>query len=938
MDSRPQSIPTGSNSETLTGAIGDLTYSAPERGRWGITVTDKDDKTTILPGVAGRYERGSGLIYRVPSDDDQHVIREIPASDVTDVKAWTRWGWTKPDRDHMTVWLTVARSWPLISMSPTVLQGLPPLAPTLAPVTEDVDASRAAWAELAHYLTPTGRLVLGMALTSPWMEQAGTPPVVVHIHGEAGQGKTIMLHLAAALFGESRALVDTFDGTSNGISSAAQSRSYLPMMLDEVQSSTGSIEATLRALVMGASRQRADRSGSAVSHPGRWHGLALTSGNDPLDLSHEMFSRRMLEIESSDLWQNVPDGLDRTDWWAERWASLKVLAGWPWEELQADFTPGTDAAEGVPSFAASLPLPGEGSLGLALRLAYAGCVWLADWTETEDWEAGALDAAAALILQRKEDAPDPVRDTARAILESHASQPGRWTVGDEDRAAMDALGFMDKNVSASCRVAHEGRCSWLSIFSRSVADLAAASTQRLARTTFTRAVHAPVGGHLTRKSRPVTGGTQARVLTVCLDALEILADFPDESEPAHTTTTNSRPRLSGRGAGTDRTKGRPSKGRARGRKPERDWTSERTQRVVVDAVDPSDITASLNAAADAGATDVVGDHRQWIIQRAQGWTSTWTAQGMSGMATRDSDGRTIRVWNGGSGVDAAALAEFYPVAPFPLVTPGSLVQKMLTSDEQGRTARLQLPDEQADLWTPDAVLHPVAYGDRATAKDSGATQWDRNKSHLPALTQSHMAPLFYGEAFEHYGADAPVDKALGGMYRIEVPAWSSDMPAPHGTYEAGTEGWVSPEIMRLYRDLGMAQPRVIEAWLAPVHRVPAVEHLADQIKTWLTEFDGRPGRAFPKLMYQATAGTITSEHNRGKHGRVFRPDWGQAIRDNSWANVLRRAYKVHAADARYIPMHVNVDALYYPPELGEETPPELPMGTGHGMFKREDVA
>ena len=138
--------------------------------------------------------------------------------------------------------------------------------------------------------------------------------------------------------------------------------------------------------------------------------------------------------------------------------------------------------------------------------------------------------------------------------------------------------------------------------------------------------------------------------------------------------------------------------------------------------------------------------------------------------------------------------------------------------------------------------------------------------------------------------------------------------------------------MRLYQEQGVS-PRIIEAWLAPARKIPHLHALAEQCKNWLADYADSPAQMIPKAIYQSIAGSMTSDFFRGRQYRVYRPDWGNSIADNSWANVVRRVYKIHAADQRFIPTRVNVDAIYYPSDL--PTPPGMPLGEGLGQFKIE---
>ena len=350
--------------------------------------------------------------------------------------------------------------------------------------------------------------------------------------------------------------------------------------------------------------------------------------------------------------------------------------------------------------------------------------------------------------------------------------------------------------------------------------------------------------------------------------------------------------------------------------------------------------AALDLAVAAGVTDLVVPNG-WPIRQADRWDSHgWGATSGSGKCYR-TDGATIRVWAWDSKRSSAeevctALTTFREATGHDAFISVPTLGHTIAMDygkEDGkkkRAPRWQLPDEQADIWEEEIIDSIRAWGD-PRAKE-GVTSYDRNKSYLPALTQARLAPLFRGEAYEHYGADAPVDRQAAGLYKIVVPAWDSPLPPPHGAYQTGEILWVSADLMTLYADLGV-DVEIIEAWLAPAHKIPHIEHLSSQVKGWLTEFDD-PTRIVPKKVYQAFAGSIRSTLFRGRGYRIYRPDWASAIEQNAWCSVLRKVYAAYNEDQRFIPVGVNVDAVKYRDDL--PTPPGFVIGDGLGQYKIEE--
>lgn len=946
---KPQ--PALSGDKSLYGSVADCHYVAPERGAQGIQVTTGEGETITLPGILGRYQRGAGIVYLLPTPWGEPYHAD--AVELARGEAWERVGehaaalWSKSSV-YRTIWHEVATAWPLTAPSPRITEGRPPLAPPLAPLTEDEDTARDLWASMAHRLTPTGRMVVGLALTSPWIEPAGATSSVLALWGEAGEGKSLLARLCAALYGTSGpgGLFGTFNSSGQGLTSHAQDLAHLPIILDEVQSATGDVEAQMRALVSGAERKRSSKAGSSVRSAARWGGLVITTSNEPSSLQHEMFDRRLLEVQVCDLWTGVPDVSDwngRTAWWRTVADALTYMAGWPWHALTRQFVPGTASATGVCDAARTIPMPGTGNLGQLGTLACVGTQWLAEWTGEPTWNGGVWDASAAVIAERAEHQHDPARDAARAILDDYVTNPGAYTRGSD----REVRGFLSSagDLTCVCGVNHDDEeCLWLNVYASAVREVMDMPLARLGRTKFRRAMHTPEGAsHLTRKVRQ-SDGTRTRVATVCLGALADLAeptapaqrpehapevpvlDFPEPEPSPFDVQVAAMPT-----AGTVSVQ--VTEHNARSAADEEDEENEDRERRVFGHTDQDhDEDSTLDHAREQGLTDLVVP-RKWRPQRCEKWdTHNWS--GRSSGRLHAPDGHAIRVWR----VPTSRVSpEEYEKAQviFRETTglnfrsePTLAHRLLLNADVQGKTPLWQLPAEQADLWVSSDVLHARQWGDR---DDHAVTQYDRNKSYLGALTQANLAPLFYGEKFEQYGADAPVSRSLAGMYQIEIPTWTSPLPAPHANAEAGEVLWTTAEIMRLYAETG-TEVRVIGAHLAPVHRIAAMEKLVVRCKNWLAEMDG-PERVIPKVLYQSVASSLTSESFRARRSRIYRPDWGNAIADNSWANVLRRAYKVYQADERFVPVRVNVDALYYPDSL--PTPPELPIGDGLGQFKIE---
>lgn len=948
-----------------SGRVGQIEYDAPERGRFGIQarwkIAEKADDGTekfrtcseMLPPIAGRYTNGDGIIYLVPTT--WGTLYHAPATELAKGETWTKLGyheaarWRRSD-DRFATWLAVADKWPISSKSPRVSEGLPPLAPDLAPLTEDAIAARDAWADTGVEMSPRARLVIGAALMSPWMPECGIESSVIGMWGEAGEGKSFVAKCAAALYGtpvKGKGLFRTFNSTGRGVPSRAVQLSYLPIILDEVQNSTGDIEPMLVELVQGAQRARANRSGAAVDDDGTWMGLVITTGNEPLPLRAEQFNRRALQVQADELWSALPPADDwaaRGQFWATIANRLRVMAGWPWVELQRQFTPGTEAVGAVPLAVAQMPLPGPGNLGMLANLAIFGCRWLRDWTGEDAWDEGVFDAAAAMIAERRIEISDPARDAARSILDSLVASPAYWTDAHDSR---ETYGWPEPGATSRhrCEVAHPGieHCTWLNILPAPFAEIVPDDPRRLARTRFAQASLSTDSKGMQR--RVTVSGHRARVYTVCTHALGVLADDhacdePTDSTPAIAAPTTERFAATPAPFAVEPTPPVQAAPVQVGPTPRRWCICEDTDRE-----DTASFVRALNRAEAEGATHLAGPTWWRPAHLGDGWDAgSWQGIGTGRVYVRRGQTR-IEVWRSIS--TSITVSQFADGLERFMTETGhegfasvpALGQHLVRAAKPGRMGapRWQLPPEQVEAWTVGGIMHSLQWN---SGQQVETVDFDRNKSYLPAFTQASIAPLFYGETYEHYeGTCAPVDRRLAGMYRIEVPAWHSPLPAPHVHHEAGSQLWITSDMIAMYGELGIT-PRIIEAYLAPRHSLPQIEAFSTQVKLWLSEFEGRDARIIPKALYQSFARNLTAPHNQGRRmdeQRIFRPDWGNAIADNSWCAVIRTAYRAYMDHPDFVPVRCNVDALYYPREVIEKhgAPPRLKLGTGLGQWKVE---
>lgn len=965
-------------------------YVAHDGGRAGITVWPADDprKRTCIPGVAGRFQKGDGVVYILPTEWQEPYY--ATAEEVNRGIAFAKIGehaaadWHK-NHPHRLIWQKVASSWPITSPSPRVTEGLPPLAPLFHPSQDDEETAQACWGAMADRLTPTGRWIVGLVLMSPWIDRAGATSSVLSLWGEAGEGKSLLAQVCSALFGvhdesPSRGgLFQTFDSSPQGIKAQAQDLSYYPMILDEVQAATGDVESQLRALVMGADRSRANRSGSAVASAARWGGLVLVTGNEPLDLVHEMFTRRLIEVQVCDLWADVPPA----EQWQERAAywqdiaqkQLPVMEGWPWYVLTKSYLPGSMNAQQIISAVHQVQIPGPGNLGMLGQIASVGAQWLAEWTGSSTWTDGVWQAGANLITERLAAAPNPARDAATQIIDDMATNPGAWNESTE----YDAHGVLADDVQGQvCGCNHDGQCVWYNIYAKALRDIVDVPLRRLGRTRFRHALYTTGSRDLTRPVRRGLNGARPRVATVCIEALVEIAtpiqpaheqqearsipqmpepleiDFFPEGDPdpfQNPHTVGDTPITDEEEFHIEATD---------------DGEEDPNERVFLWTVG-TDIDAELDSAIDKDATDLVVP-TGWPVKTATRWDlGDWTATGASRRVTRP-DGRGLRVWSWSNGNVApedycTALREFHRETGYNFNSPNTLSHSVAVrfgrgydGNKQRRDAMMQLTGRAtmksgsekhahmidiADTWEDEGLASIRYWGERKPTVP--VVSYDRNKAYLPSISNARIAPFFHGEpSYQHYGADAPVDKTkYAGMYKIVVPEWNSPLPPPHGSKQPGDIIWVSTEIMDLYQQIERDYPHmavdvtIVEAWLGVSHQgknVPQLEHLTTVVTRLLDKFDN-PTRMIPKQMYSGFAGSISSPLFRRAPRRIYRPDWAAAIEQNAWCNVLRNVYTAYEIDNRYIPVNLTVDAVKYPADL--PTPPGFKIGTGLGQYKIE---
>lgn len=134
--------------------------------------------------------------------------------------------------------------------------------------------------------SPIIRVVFAASLASCLVKPAGIMPFVVHLWGHGGTGKTVVMMVAASIWGnpEIGRYIKSFNSTSVGKELGAVFLNSMPLMLDELQIAAGGKE-KLRQLVYelteGVGRERGRKEGG-LQKSGTWRNVTITTGEQPI--------------------------------------------------------------------------------------------------------------------------------------------------------------------------------------------------------------------------------------------------------------------------------------------------------------------------------------------------------------------------------------------------------------------------------------------------------------------------------------------------------------------------------------------------------------------------------------------------------------------------------------------------------------------------------
>lgn len=148
------------------------------------------------------------------------------------------------------------------------------------------------------------RLALDASFASVLLPLLQLQPFFVHLWGRTGLGKTVLLQLAASVWGDPRPgkLLGTFNATSVGLETTAAFLHHLPVCIDELQilSAAGrtDFQQTVYLLAEGTGRTRGAKEGG-LRKQNTWRCAFITTGERPLnsELSFGGAANRCIEIE-----------------------------------------------------------------------------------------------------------------------------------------------------------------------------------------------------------------------------------------------------------------------------------------------------------------------------------------------------------------------------------------------------------------------------------------------------------------------------------------------------------------------------------------------------------------------------------------------------------------------------------------------------------------
>ena len=131
------------------------------------------------------------------------------------------------------------------------------------------------------------RLTVAAACASALLTPLDLQPFFVHIWGRTGLGKTVLLQIAASVWGDPAPgkLISTFNATATGLETTAAFLHDLPLLVDELQIVSGpgksDFQQTIYALAEGVGKTRGAKDGGLRKQP-TWRNTIVTTGERPI--------------------------------------------------------------------------------------------------------------------------------------------------------------------------------------------------------------------------------------------------------------------------------------------------------------------------------------------------------------------------------------------------------------------------------------------------------------------------------------------------------------------------------------------------------------------------------------------------------------------------------------------------------------------------------
>lgn len=133
------------------------------------------------------------------------------------------------------------------------------------------------------------RLIFGSVLAAPLVKVLGISNQWTHIAGKSGKGKTAVGYLAVSTYGDTSWLINSFDGTSNGLESNGNLFYDLPNFITEMQTATKAMREDMDRSIYkygtGKGRLRCNKTGG-LQKPKTFRGWRLSDGEQSLTTEH----------------------------------------------------------------------------------------------------------------------------------------------------------------------------------------------------------------------------------------------------------------------------------------------------------------------------------------------------------------------------------------------------------------------------------------------------------------------------------------------------------------------------------------------------------------------------------------------------------------------------------------------------------------------------